>query len=269
MSSKGGGDTSQVVTTEAPEFQQPYLERLFSEAESLYDTGGPEYFPYSTVAPLAPAETEAQQSLLNYAGGAASDTAAAALDTQNFLLGDVLYPESNPALTGYIEGAIDPVFERLEEVTLPTIRSGARVAGGQGGTRQALAEGTAIDRATEDALQASSEIASKGYDSGLEALTEGLALAPTTLYETGTAPAIIASDVGGQQREYGEALLEDAISRYNYGETSPYTALDEFAKIVGSPVGSTSTGITDEGGSSFLEDLFGVGLTGLALYGLL
>lgn len=67
MPSGGGGDTT--TRTEPWKGQKPYLESGFSEAERLYNQGGPGYYPNATYSPLTPQNTAAidaqtQRSLL-------------------------------------------------------------------------------------------------------------------------------------------------------------------------------------------------------------
>ena len=59
MTSVGGGGGSQPAgntvtnSSSAPwESQQPYLEKGFEEAQNLYESATPEYYPDSTVAPM-------------------------------------------------------------------------------------------------------------------------------------------------------------------------------------------------------------------------
>jgi hypothetical protein len=56
--SKGGGSTRTITqSTSAPEFATPFLEYGLTEAQKLYESGTPQYYPESTVVGFAP-ETE-------------------------------------------------------------------------------------------------------------------------------------------------------------------------------------------------------------------
>lgn len=53
MSSGGGGSSTTVQKADPWSGQQPYLTRGFQEAEKLYNSGGPEYFPNATYVPFS------------------------------------------------------------------------------------------------------------------------------------------------------------------------------------------------------------------------
>ena len=59
----------QVVNTGPWAPQQPYVKKGFSEAERLYDEGGPQYFPDSTLAARNPLINQSEDALMGYAGG--------------------------------------------------------------------------------------------------------------------------------------------------------------------------------------------------------
>ncbi len=64
-----GGGGSQTTTTETEPWvgQQPYLTDLFQQGQSLFDQGGRQYFPGSTVAPFAPQSQMAFDMMTNRA----------------------------------------------------------------------------------------------------------------------------------------------------------------------------------------------------------
>lgn len=79
---------TQTQTTAPFKGQIPYLDQQWKEAKRLYGEGGPEYFPYSTVAPQNAYQIQAQE--------LASQGAA---------------------------GKLDPVFENVRSKVLPAVAS--------------------------------------------------------------------------------------------------------------------------------------------------
>jgi len=66
-----GLTSSSQEATPWPE-QQPYLTEGFSAARNLLRAGMPDYYPGETVAPFTPAQSQAQNAMLQYAGGPVS-----------------------------------------------------------------------------------------------------------------------------------------------------------------------------------------------------
>lgn len=65
----GGGGTTQEFTPTGPWSQQvPYISGLFGEASRLYNQGGPQYYPGSTVAGTNPNLAQTQQNVYNTTG---------------------------------------------------------------------------------------------------------------------------------------------------------------------------------------------------------
>ena len=114
--------------------------------------------PASAVAPFDPSQTAGQNLALGAASGAQTDLAQAGASAGEFLLGDVLFPDTNPALGRTIEASTQPIIDQLLQQALPRIRSEATSAGQFGGSRQGIAEGLA----TTGAARAVGDTAAKG-----------------------------------------------------------------------------------------------------------
>ncbi|MGH9425718.1 MAG: hypothetical protein ACRD2L_05350, partial [Terriglobia bacterium] len=147
--SGGGGGTPaptqtfQTTKAEPWEEQKVFLTKVFQEAQKQYQAAGPEYFPGSTITPLDPLQTQAQNDLLNFANTTASQFANQNLAANQFLLGPALYPESNPALAAFGEALIRPLYTNLNTQILPNIRGEFGTGGQYGSSRQGIAEGLA------------------------------------------------------------------------------------------------------------------------------
>lgn len=96
---------------------------------------------------------------------------------QNFLLGPVMSPETNPALRSAIDAAVRPLSEQFTQTVLPNIRQGAITAGQFGGSRQGVAE----DAASRDFLRqvgdTSASLSNEAFKANLGALVQGFGTA--------------------------------------------------------------------------------------------
>lgn len=204
----GGTQTTKTKVDLAPEQKQligmamPWLQQ-FSAAP-------PQLGTQNNVAPFNATQTQAQNMALAAAGGQAGLGQSGANAT-DFLLNRALFPQSNPALQGTIEAAIDPLRSEFRNTVLPGIGADATATGGQTGyssTRKDIAEGLAGQGYLRSVANATSGIANNAYNSGLDAMVKGLGLVPQT-QGTLTAPAATTSAVGDTQQALAQAMLTD------------------------------------------------------------
>lgn len=266
----GGGSTTNTVQQANPWVgQQPYLSQILQQAQGLYGNkaGYPQPYPGSTTVAPNPAQVQAQQLATSAATGPQTDIATNAANAANFDLGAVLYPQSNPALQGAIQGAIDPAVRNFQQTIIPGIRSDAQLAGQPGGTRQGIAEGNATEVLNQQILDTAAQMENANYQAGLQAQGRALALAPQTQAAQVT-PATTIGAVGGQQSAYEQALLNQAITNWNYQQQQPYQQLGQYLNFVeGNYGGASSAQATGEQGlTSQLQSILGTGLMGAALY---
>lgn len=250
----GGGRSTTVQQADPWVGQQPYLTDIFRQAQALHRTPGPQYFPQSTVAEFTPAQRQAQQQAAQFAQGQGQQLATDAVGANQFALGPVLYPQSNPALQGYIDAATRPIRQQFTEEIMPSIASGAVGNNAFGGSRQAIAEGLAADRAMRAVGDTAATVANEGYQAGLDTFAKGLALAPQT-FQGGLAPATTVGAVGEQQRSMNQALIDDAFARFSFQQNLPYAKLNEYANMVSGNYGGTSLAQTTGGGPSLGNQL--------------
>lgn len=257
---KGGGNQQTTTNTDPWGPQQPYLKELMSEAQKLYKSPGPQLYSGQFTAGLNPNEREAQGSLLNFARSFAPGVIRQTQDTQRFLTTDALNPETNKYLRSAVTAATRPIGENLAEYILPNIRGGALASGMYGSSRQGIAEGLAGARASREVGDVSSRMYSDAYDSGLRAATTAQALAPQ-LMEMGLAPSRAIDAVGQQNRSLEQALIDEQIQRYMYGQYLPYQQLAQYQNLIQGNYGAVATN-QQRGGS--VNPLMG-GLGGAAM----
>lgn len=241
--SKAGGTTQTQSTTSYPNFQQPYVQNLLSEAQRLYGQGGPQMYPDSKVAPFNPLESEGQQWTADAARTSLPAVANRAGTYSSFLLNEGLDPATNPYFQSSLSSAIRPIKEDLLNSALPAIRTQSRLAGTYGGSRQGIAEGLATKAAIEKAGDITSTMSSNAYTDAANRGQQTLNFLPT-LDSLITAPGQTLSGVGEAQRGMSQAQLNDLVSHYEYNQQLPYTNLANYANLVSSPFGQQGTSQT-------------------------
>lgn len=220
MSGMFGSKQQKQVSEFKPSAQQQQLINLAMPQLQSFAEAPPPPPSGSSIAPFNPMQQQAQGLAVGAALGPQTDIAGQAAGANQFLLGDVLRPESNPALREYIQYATEPVTENLLERTLPVIRGEAESLGQFGGTRRGLVESAALRDAMRQAGGISSQIASEAYGQGLGAMTKGLGLAPTTsALQTG--PAATVGAVGDVQRGLEQALMSEAAQQEQLAQMWP------------------------------------------------
>lgn len=211
---------------------QPFAQQFASAPPQMPD------FPL--VAGFDPAQIQGQEMALGAASGPQTNIASNAATMAQFLSGDVLYPESNPALTGHINAAVRPITEQLTQNILPNIRNTAESTGNFGSSRQGIAEGLASQGASRAVGDTTSRIASQAYGQGLDAFTKNLQLAPQTA-ALQTIPALTTSGVGDVRQALAQQMLGEQTQRFNWEQMLPLLMARELTGIGAAIPGGTST----------------------------
>lgn len=244
---KNGGQTT---TTEPYSGQKPYIEDIFQLGQQFYQQGTPDVSGATNSA--YDAVDAYQRSVPNTA-----QIAGSAAGQQQFLSGDVLNPNANPALQQYIQMANQQTTDAFNQNVLPGLKSGAVQSGGVGGSRAGIAEGLAAQGLQRTLAQQTAGMTSAAYGQGLNAYTKGLALAPQTAQlqgAEGQAQQQISSVLAGietlpqdQQLQLLQAY-QSLVGGASFGAstTGPGT---ESGGLSGA-LGGASAGYTIAGGSS-------------------
>jgi len=250
----GGDDTEQVSiattnqSSEPPAYAKPFLERVLSEAETLFETPST-FFPGQTFIDFSP---QTQTALDAGEARAMAGTPLTPATTASVLRGldfsnpatDMLMAtargdfvnEGNP----YLDAALQPAIDRIQGQFSRAGRlgSGANVAA----MTSALAPVYAQDYARERALQQQAQTALGGLAQGdVRLQQQAAALAPQ-------AAAFDYDDIGrlaafGQARELKAAeQLADEMARFDFLQNEPVRRLQNFAGLVrGGTIGGQSS----------------------------
>lgn len=240
-----GGKTKEQTTSTASTTspwgpQQPYLEKLFSRADSLYKSGGPQFFQGNQVAGLSPDTVEAQNYLRGLTKGPLQQSADAGMGA---LLAGYNAPnlDKNPYFSGAVDAAINPVVRAFNEDVLPQIRRSAVATGSYGDSRMGVVEGIATDRLQQNLLDMTSRMSLNAYDSGMENSMRALALAPQTTQMV-MAPGQILDSIGNQNRAFQQALIDAEMAKWNFTQNAPTNNLVNYQNLITGNYGGTSTG---------------------------
>lgn len=255
----GGGGGTQTTTQKADPWSgvQPYLTSAYSQAQQLYENQpGPQLYGGQTYVSPSALTLESRGALEDYARGQMGQDIAGARGAYSTLLGaaDV---NQNPYLYQAAMGATRPVVEQLTENILPSIRSSAVNTGQYGGSRQALAEGTAIGKAAQAMGDITSGMYSNAYQQGLGTLQSALGMTPQMM-ALSQAPAQAIGQLGQAQEADQAKQLQEDIQRWDYSQNLPYQQLSNYLNLLqgASPYAtSTSTQRQAGGGSDVMGGL--------------
>ncbi len=256
---------TQTTTAQLSPEQQSLLSAVMPQLQQFAATPLKNYSG-ETVAGFTAPQTQGQQMALD-AAGAQGQTASQAGNTAGFYLGgDIWNPSTNPNLQGAIKAATDPLYTRLNEQLLPSIRQDSITTGGFGGSRQGIAEGAAIRDTQNAAANTASTIAQNQYDTNVRAQLQALGLAPT-VQQTQVQPALTTSGVGDVQQNLAQQRLDAAQQNYWVDQLLPLIQGQAIAGIVGGlPGGSTvATGSVPQSNPTSAKNILGSAASGAAL----
>lgn len=222
---KGGGSTTTTVAQAQPwSAQIPYLQEIFGQAQSLYRSNTPQYYPGATVAPTAP---EAEQALAMQAARAAQGSPL------NVLAGQ----QAQATLAGQYLAQGNPYFaqmaQRVADTVTPQVASQFAQAGRYGSGAHAGALGQALGR----------EIGALAYQNHADERANQLraaALAPELAAQDYADIERLAA-VGAQREAIAQALINADIARFNFNESLPFNKLAQYQDLIAGNYGSTRT----------------------------
>ena len=221
----GPDNITSVSTSDPWSGQAPFLSHAFGEAERLYGTGGPSYFPNSTVTPFA---QETEQSLQGRYGRAQSGSPllqAGQDQTRRTASGEYLQA-GNP----HIQGVVD----RFHNLINPQVKGAFAAAGGQGGS---AGETQAYSQALSDAVAPylfNSYESERGRMQDASQISPMMASADFMDYDQ-------MALVGAEREGLGERQLQDQIARHDFGQQRPYSNLGAYLGFLGGNYGGTQT----------------------------
>lgn len=277
-------DINQTTVTEIDPFLRQLQTNYLGTLTDFLQNAAPTYYPGTQVAPFAPQSllsnallTQQTTSpglytslpLANLSAAYAASpvvgqTAANQLSSlANVLDPNFVDPRTNPFTAAAADAANRQTVATLVNQALPAIRTGAIGAGQFGGSRQGIAEGTAIGGAAQAIADATSRAYFDQFNQNLRAQMQAQAIAPSALTaaqqpianaisQQGQANAQLFQNLGmldaaGTQFEtQAQNIANGEIQQWLYNNQVPFQMMQTFAQglgIVGG-IGGTTTQTT-------------------------
>ena len=282
--------STNVISTKLPEELSPYVKEVLGEAQDLYKAEIDRGFDPYTGQMIAPLTTEEQQAMAGISGltGTTKPYLEEALETYR-KGGDEFTAETAEKFMSPYQQAVTDIQLReakrkFEGDTLPRLEKQAVDMGGMSGLgSRAGVEMAEAQRSQNQLLadiqargsQAAFQDARQAFEAqqGRERQMAGdIGRTGPALFQAGLAEAGALQTVGQQKRELGQSALDEAYAKFLEEKSFPQRTLADYSStIYGNPVlgapsrTTTTTGLP--GAPSMGQQLLGLGLTGLNMYG--
>jgi hypothetical protein len=238
MGGSGGGGSTTVTKQELDPAVRPYVTYGLSEAQRLYQSEGPGYFPGQTYVGPSQATQQALQAASNRAMAGNPLIPAAQSETMANIGG--AYLGGNP----FFQGAFQPAARAAQQSFYDamgnigsTYSQAGRYGSGSMGEFQNRAGGQFAQALTDTA----GKLAYQNYDAErarqMAAVGDAARMAEA---DYGDIQRLLT--VGQAQETYQDAALQDAINRFNYEQNLPSAKLQQFLSAAyGSPQGGITS----------------------------
>lgn len=224
-----GGSTpkTQTVTqtNNPPKYAQPYLEDVLKNAQGLYNSAGPEYYPGSTVVPMAP---ETQMAL--------------DAQTQRAINGNPLLTQSQDyagkVLNGDFLSAGNPYFQQAFNAMSGAASDAVMAAMARSGRLGSGAETSVLSR---ELGNIGSKLAFSNYENERN-IQNGMAQYAPQLAQMDYNDIAKLGQVGQAYEGQAGAELQSDVDRFNFYQQQPWDKLAQYATLVnGGTYGGQST----------------------------
>ena len=247
----GGGQPSNVTQTNVQQLPA-WLNNANTfgsqQAQTLYNTGGPGYYPGNTVAPFSPMQEQYFSGVENLAQNNLPSINAAQNYTTNVLNGQYLNPASNPYLQATFQQGANAVQNQI----------GSEFEGS--GRNPQASIGAQADQMNDLAAK----IYGGAYNTGIQQMQGALQESPAVAQESLVGLNALGS-AGGQLQQQTGNMINANQNLYNYYSQLPYTNLANYMDQVNSlSHGATSSSTQPFYGPSKGENALGGAAAGAA-----
>jgi hypothetical protein len=225
-----------------PQLQSGFSDALKAAQARFNDPNGQTYYSGPTVAGLTGNENDASNMIRNLAMNGSNGTVGSA-DNSFQNLTNLGNGGTDPQLEASIKAMRASALQDFQGAGGPMadIRSQALGDGAYGGSRQAIAEGTAMGRL-------GTALAGNEANMRLQNLTSNRDRAASLVSQTGNlvnanmTPAMALSATGAQQRGINQAQLDSDLNAWKYNTTQPDVRLQNLYGALGGslPLGGTN-----------------------------
>lgn len=235
--------------------QQPYLQYGYQQAQNLYNTGGPQYYGSSTVAPMSQGTQNALGSLQGMAYNNPQQQQSQQY-SKDVIGGN--YLNSNPYLDAMYGQAASGVTRQFNESVLPGVSARFGMSGRSGSPGMMDAVGSAY-RGLGDSLGGmASNIYGQNYanernmQQNMAQFTPQLLQSQAGLYQN-------ALQAGQAVDAQNQNVLGDQVARHNFNQQRPQQNLSTYLGNIGGSMGSQSSTTSPSYSQPWWQTALGVG----------
>ena len=241
----GGGGSKSTTQQQLDPTVRPFVEYGLQEAKQLYQTQGPNYYPYQTYVGPSAQTQQALQAAQNRAIAGSPLVPAAQQQLQNTIQGQ--YLGNNPYLAQAMSGAAAQATQAYQDAIQGT-RSGAAQAGRYGSAAMFNQQSRAQQNLANALAQEAGKLMYQNYGAERQAQQQAIQQAPE-MAAADYADIQQLQNIGQVAEDYQQRALEADIGRYEYQENLPYTKLQNYLSAAyGAPMGQVSTTSSSGGG---------------------
>ena len=243
----GGSSTS--VTTSTPH-QQQYYDQLLGQANNLYQQGPMQFYGGQTVANLTPAQLESMNLTSNWVTGGAQDQMNQTLANYNQMMsGRVNTGEGSP-YGDMINAYQNQMMDSAQDV-MSGLRSNQVMMGQQGGScRGDLLNNRVMEEANRQVTDASAAMYNNADNQAQQTQANALGQYGSIMNMPLEMSKHLYNRVGIPQQQYNQAIMDDARQRFEFGQTSPWQHLAQYANLISGNFGGTNTATSESGSRS-------------------
>tara|TARA_R100000995_G_scaffold24603_1_gene10610 strand:- start:45 stop:860 length:816 start_codon:yes stop_codon:yes gene_type:complete len=223
--SKGSNPTNVTTTTSAEpsEFVKPYVTEAFDQAQNLFQSSAPNYYPNQTYADFAP-ETTAALNLATQRSMNNPLLASSQNEINSILQGDYLSPTSNPysqalynQMAGDVTSGVQSQFSKAGRL-------------GSAANQEVLAS---------ELGNLANQVYGGQYDKERANMMNATQIAPQLAQQDYNDIQALAG-VGQIYEDMDMAQTQDAMARFDFEQQKPYYKLREYLGSIGANVPTTT-----------------------------
>ncbi len=242
MGGGGGGGTTRTTTSIDPAIK-PYVTYGLEEGKRLYESGTPSFFPGQTYVTPSEATQRALGMAEQRALGGSPLTQAAQAETLATIQGRGV----NPFLAGALEQTNRLAGEQFNR-NIQNLQSQASSMGRYGSSAMGQQAGTAQDIFARALAEQGGQLAYQSAEAERQRQMAAVNQAPNMAAQD-YADIQRLLTVGGAREQQQQAVLQDAMNRFNFEQNLPQMKLSQFANLFSSvPQGSQTVQSTPSGG---------------------
>lgn len=241
----GGGGGTQTQTNSIDPMLRPYVSYGLGEAQKLYQSANPSYYPGQTYVSPSQQTQVALQAQQQRAMQGNPLLPAAQQQQQNVISGGYLQnnPFFNQAMAGAGQAASQQYFDAINQA-----QSGASKAGRYGSGVQENMFNRAGTTLANTLANKAGELSYQNY-AAERGRQEAAAAGAPQLAMADYADIGQLAQAGQTAEGYQQSALEDQINRFNFEQNLPQNKLNQFlTQVYGAPQGSQSTSTSKSSG---------------------